>query len=150
MNKIRLNTLSISQKIFVSAMLCVAGFSYIALLGSIYIDTNMEIANIIKGYGSQDWTELTIHSFTFLHWFVATFSLAGAIFLISSYSEKIKTVFALIIPASIIVDIAAQWVIGMWKGFAYILFACGIILALSFLTMFVLTQYDIWLNKKKD
>ncbi len=145
MEKIKLRNMPLSVKIFVSLMLCIAGLSYLTLLGSIYIDTDLKVVNIIKGYADMEYMELTAHSFKYIFWFFGMFSIVGASFLLTSYSEKVKRVFATIVPLFIVSDIGSMWLVSKSHWFAYQLFASGAVLATSFLTMFLLAQYEIWI-----
>jgi hypothetical protein len=108
----------------------------------------MKIANVIEGYGSFEFIELIEHSFKYIFWFICTFTITVSVFLLTSYTEKIKRVFAVLIPLFIISDIGSMWLIRYCSFFAWQLYASGLILATSFLIMFLLTQYDLWLKKQ--
>ena len=53
--------------------------------------------------------ELTQHTFLHLFWFFGIFSITGMLFLLTSYTEKTKRIFAILVPILIISDLAAQW-----------------------------------------
>lgn len=141
----------LSVRLFVSLLLCVLGLSYLSLLGSIWIDTEMKISNIIEGYGSFEYMELIDHSFKYLLWFVGIFTITVSLFLFTSYSEKVKRVFAVAVPLFIISDIASMWLI-CYVGdiFAWQLYGSGLALAILFLLMFACIQFDIWIKKSKE
>lgn len=138
-----------SLKIFASLLLCLTGFSYLILLASIWSDTGMRIAQIAEAYGTMDTIELVEHSFKYLFWFMGTFGIAGFLFLLTSYPEKIKRVFAVLIPALIFSDVGSAWLIRDAAVFAWVLAASGFLLAVSFLLLFFLIQCDLWLRKTK-
>jgi hypothetical protein len=148
MELIKLKDAPLSIRLFLSLLLCVIGLSYLTLLGSIWIDTEMKISNIIEGYGSFEFIELIEHSFKYIFWFISTFTITVAIFLLTSYAENLKRIFAIVVPLFIISDIGSMWLIRYCSYFAWQLYASGLILASSFLSMFLLIQYDLWLKKK--
>lgn len=139
-----------SSKLFITLLLCVAGFCYLALLGSIWNDTQMKIPLIVEAYGTMAQSELVEHTFRYMFWFLGIFTLTGFLFLMSSYSEKIKTSFAVLIPLLILTDIASAWLIGRQEAFARLMFASGFSLACLFLTMVVLILYELWFQKTRD
>jgi hypothetical protein len=144
---IRLKDMPLSVRLFISLLLCVIGLSYLTLLGNIWVDTEMKISNIIEGYGSFEAIELVEHSFKYIFWFTGTFTITVFIFLFTSYSEKFKRLFGVVIPIFIISDIGSMWLIRYSSFFAWQLYASGLILATCFLTMFLLIQYDLWFKK---
>jgi hypothetical protein len=148
MGLFKLKEMPLSVKLFTSLILCVVGLSYLTLLGSIWIDTEMKISNIIEGYGSFETIELIEHSFKYIFWFICTFTITISIFLLTSYSDKLKRIFAVLVPLFIVSDIGSMWLIRYCSFFAWQLYISGLTLATSFLTMFLLIQYDLWLKKK--
>jgi hypothetical protein len=148
MEWVRLKDMPPSMRLFMSLLLCVIGLSYLTLLGSIWIDTEMRISNVIEGYGSFEFIELIEHSFKYIFWFMGTFAITVFMFLFTSYPEKLKGFFAMAVPLFIISDIGSMWLIRYSSFFAWQLYASGLILATCFLTMFSLIQYDLWLKKK--
>jgi len=139
----------VSFKLFATMLLCLIGLSYLTILGSIWIDTEMKIVNIIDGYGSFEVIELLEHSSRFLSLFIVIFSITIYLFLNTEYSEKVKKLFSVIIPVFIISDIGSMWLIGHASIFATILAFSGTLLASAFLTMFFLIQYDLWMRQDK-
>lgn len=125
-------------------MLCLLGVNYFLLLAQIRLDTGMNIVGILQAYRGFDPTELIEHSAKYLFWFLGTFGAAGFLFLITSYSDKIKKFFAIIVPLTIASDIASMWLIRYHDWFAWQLFGSGFVLASSFLIMFCLIQHELW------
>lgn len=142
-----LHALPRSFKLFISLLLCVSGLCYLTLLASIFNDTGMQMANIIEAYGTFGPIEFVEHSFKYMFWFMGTFAVTGFIFLLTCYSEKLKSVFAVLVPVFIITDISAPWLIRYHSIFAWQLVFAGVALALCFFVMFLLIQYDIWFMK---
>ncbi len=136
--------LPVSMKIFVSSFICIIGLSYCALLGNIWLETEMSIPLIIEGYGDFESMGLIDHSFRYLSWFAATFAITVLLFLLTRASESLKRIFATTIPLLILSDIGSAWLIRYNDIFAWQLALSGFMLALSFLTMFLYVQYDLW------
>lgn len=149
MELIKLKDAPLSIRLFIGLLLCLIGLSYLTLLGSIWIDTEMKVSNIIEGYGSFESIELIEHSFKYLFWFICTFAIVGCLFLLTSYPERLKRVFGVLVPLFIVCDIGSMWVIRYFDFFAWQLYASGLILAASFLTMFLLIQYDLWFKRSR-
>ncbi len=148
MREIRLREAALSVRLFISLLLCVMGLSYLTLLGSIWIDTELKVSYVIEGYGSFESIELIEQSFKYIFWFICTFTIAVSLLLMTSYPEKIKRCFAVVVPLFIISDIGSMWLIRYCSFFAWQLYASGMVLATCFLVMFLLIQYDLWLKKK--
>jgi glucan phosphoethanolaminetransferase (alkaline phosphatase superfamily) len=144
---LRLGHLPRSMKLFMSLMLLVAGLAYFAFLASIWQDTEMKIPLIVEAYGSMESLELIQHSFQYLFWFFGIFAVTGTCFLLTRYREKIKRRLALAVPLLILADIGSAWLIRYHTGFAAGMYLCGVLLALSFLLMFGMIQYDLWLRR---
>lgn len=148
MKPITLKDAPLSFRIFTSLLLCVIGLTYLTLLGSIWIDTEMKISHIIEGYGSFEFIELIEHSFKYFFWFVCIFAIIVFLFLLTSYSEKLKRFFAVAVPLLIVSDLSAMWLISYVKAiFAWQLYISGLMLAASFFALFLFIQYDLWLKK---
>ncbi|MFT5207190.1 MAG: hypothetical protein ACI9CF_000939 [Candidatus Omnitrophota bacterium] len=136
--------LPISTKMFISSFMCVIGLSYCALLGNIWVETEMSIPLIIEGYGDFEFMGLIDHTFRYLSWFVATFAITVLLFLFTRASEQLKRIFAAVVPVLILSDIGSAWLIRYNDLFAWQLALSGLMLALCFLTMFLRVQYDLW------
>ncbi len=132
------------MKFFVSLMLCLLGVNYLLLLIQIWLDTGMTVDGILRAYRSFEPGELVEHSAKYLFWFLWTFGVSGFLFFNTSYFEKIKRVFAILVPLTIASDIASMWLIRYFDWFAWQLFGSGFVLAASFLGMFCLIQYELW------
>ena len=150
MKEFKLKEAPASVRWFVSLVLCVMGLSYLTLLAGIWFDTNMKIAQIMEGYSSFAAMELVNHCHEYFFWFLFHFITVMTIFFFTSYSEKIKRFFAVLVPVFIVSDIGSMWLIRyVAKGFAWQLFISGLVLAITFLSLFLLIQYDLWLKREK-
>lgn len=149
MELVKLKEMPLSLRAFISLILCVIGLSYLTLLGSIWVDTEMKISKIIEAYGSFEFSELIEHSFKYIFWFIGTFTITVLIFLFTSYPGKLKRFFSFLVPLLIISDIGSMWLIRYWsKGwFSWQLYLSGMSLAGLFLLMFILINYDLWSKK---
>ncbi len=147
----KLKEMPLSVRVFVSLILCVIGLSYLTLLGSVWVDTEMKISNIMEAYGSFEFTELIEHSFKYIFWFICIFTITVSVLLLTSYPEKLKRFFSFLVPLLIISDIGSMWLIRYWSRawFSWQLYLSGMSLAVLFLIMFLLINYDIWLKKAK-
>lgn len=151
MDKFQLSAAPISLKLFLTSFLCLSGLVYLVLLIHIWIDTAMVVDNIAKAYGTFDFNELVDHSRQFLPYYgIFIFLIPTLLFLFTSYDEKLKSFFAIFIPAVIVVDVGSMWLIRYVHAgiFSWALFFAGALLGFSFLSLFLLTLYDIWLKKE--
>lgn len=143
-----LSALPFSFRLFTSLMLCVIALCYASLLYSIYQDTEMQISYIIEGYGGMGDIELTHHTFKYMYWFVGIFTITTILFLLTEVSEKMKIIFAWLIPALITLDIGSAWLIRHNPAFAWMMYGSGMLLVISFIIMFNLIQIDLWKKSK--
>lgn len=151
MEKVKLASAPISLKLFVTVLLCVIGLTYLALLTHIWIDTEMKVANIATAYGQFEFGELAQHSHEYLPYYaIYIFFFPTLVFLFTSYSEGLKRFFAVFPLAMTVVDIGSMWLIRYFHAgiFSWVLFFAGMILGLSFFSLFLLILYDIWLKKE--
>lgn len=149
MDSFRISKAPVSIKLLATVLCCIVGLTYITLLANIYIDTEMKPSLIIEAYGQMEYTELSDIAHNYLPYYaVFLFVLPVTMFMFTSYSEKIKRFFAVFPFLVIAADISSMYLIHyLWKGFAYVLWIAGTCLALTFLSLFVLNLYDIWLRK---
>jgi hypothetical protein len=134
-------------RIFISLFLCLLGLAYAAFLGGIWIDTQMQPSIIAEGYRDMGVMELTAHTFRYLGWFTAVFAVVGGLFLATGHEERWKRFAAVWMPFWVVSDIAAAWLIRLEAFFAWQLFVSGLVLAVTFLALFVLIQRELWLKK---
>ena len=135
---------SLSVRLFTSLFLCILGMAYGVFLAQIWIDTGMQISLIAEGYRDFGFIELVSHSFQYLGWFAVVFAILVGAFLLSSFSDKMKSFFVLWTFGWVLSDIGATWLIRFNDFFAYQLYISGAALAVSFMALFLLIQYDIW------
>ncbi len=147
MEFMKLKDAPLSMRLFLGLFLYILGISYLSLLSGIWIDTKMKIANIAEGYSLFEISELVEHSFKYLSWFISTFGIVVTLFLLTSWDEKLKRFFAVLIPVLIILDMGSMWLIRYSSFFSWQLFVAGFLLALSFFAMFTLIQIDLWGKK---
>jgi len=150
MENFRLSRAPISAKLLATALLCTVGLIYLSLLLHIWQDTEMKPSLIAKGYGSMEAMELTEHTHRYLPYYaIYLFVIPVILLMFTSYSEKIKRIFAVLPFVLIFVDIGSMWLIPyLSKGFfSWVLLFAGTFLGLTFLSLFILNTYDIWLRK---
>ena len=139
----------LSFRLFASLFLSILGMAYGVFLAQIWIDTGMQISLIAEGYRDFGFIELVSHSFQYLGWFAVVFAVLAGAFLLTSFSEKLKSFFIIWTCAWVISDIGATWLIRYHDFFAYQLFFSGVALAVSFSALFLLIQYDIWFKPNR-
>jgi len=149
MENLKLSRMPVSMKLFLTTLLCAVGLVYLTLLVHIWQDTQMKPSLIAKGYCSMEAMELTDHCHKYLPYYVFyVFLVPTALFMVTSYSEKIKRFFAVEPFLLIIIDIASMCLIPcVSQGFAWMLWFAGTFLGITFLMLFVLDLYDMWLKK---
>lgn len=138
------------MKLFMTTLLCMVGLVYLSLLLHIWQDTEMKPALIAKAYGSMESLELADHTHKYLPYYALyLLALPAALFMFTGYSEKIKRIFAVLPFLLIIIDIGAMWLIPYVNQvfFSWVLTFAGTFLALTFLVLYLLDIYDIWLGK---
>jgi hypothetical protein len=136
-----------SFRLFVSLMLCVVSLSYLALLSGIAFDTEMKVGLIIEAYQTFDTIELIEHTIKYLPLYIGVFGVTLFLFMFTSYPEKMKRMFACLVPMAIVSDVASMWLIRYNTFFGWQLFVSGLVLAFSFLTLFLLIQRDLWIRR---
>lgn len=135
-------------RLFIGLFFCLWGLAYAAFLGQIWLDTRMSIGTIAETYGQMGPGEFVTHAFQYLAWFAAVFTPALGVFILTSFSERLKVFFAAWVPLWIAADLVSTWLIRVHEGFAYALFVSGLVLAVSFLALFLFVQYDLWLKPR--
>lgn len=109
----------------------------------------MQVALIAQGYGSFETAELAEHTFKYLFWMIGVWGMTLGIFLLSGYTEKMKRLVAVLVPVFIISDIGSMWFVRFSSWFAAQMFFFGFMLALTFLVLFVLIQWQLWFGLPK-
>ncbi len=138
-----------SLKLLVTSVLLVVGLVYLTLLTHIWIDTDMKPSNIAEAYGGMEYIELTDHAHTYLPYYSLFLFLPPVLILMfTSYPERLKQFFAVFPFVVSVVDIASMYLIPyLWSGFAWVLFLAGTTLGVTFMLLFVLNLYDVWLRR---
>jgi len=150
MENFRLSRAPISMKLLMTTLLCIVGLVYISLLLHIWQDTEMKPSLIAEGYGSMESMELADHTHKYLPYYaIFLFAIPTILFMFTSYSEKLKRILALLPFVLILIDIGSMWLIPyLSQGiFSWALLFAGTFLGLTFLLLFGLDIYDIWLKK---
>lgn len=153
MGNFRLSRAPVSMKLFLTSLLCIVGLIYISLLVHIWQDTDMKPSMIAKAYGSMESLELTDHTHKYLPYYALyLFAIPAVLFMLTSYSEKIKSFFAVLPFFLIVIDIGSMWLIPYVSDnlFSWVLLFAGTLLGITFLLLFMLDIYDIWLRKSAD
>ena len=149
MEKFRLSSAPLSTKLLVTSLLCVIGLTYLLLVVHIWIDTEMRPSFVSEAYGGMEYIELTDHAHYYLPYYALfLFAIPITIFMATSYSEKVKSIFAVYPFIVIVIDIASMYLIPyLWLGFGMVLWLAGTCLGLTLVALFLLTMYDVWLRK---
>jgi len=149
MSNLRLSNAPISVKLLVTSLICVIGLTYLTLVVHIYIDTEMRPSLVAESYGGMEYIELTDHAHNYLPYYALfLFAIPIAVFMFTSYSEKIKCFLAVFPFVVIVIDIGSMYLIPyLWTGFAMVLWLAGSFLGITLVIVFLLTLYDVWLRK---
>ena len=143
---------SLSVKLLVTMALLGIGITYLVLALHIFIDTSFKVSIIKEAYGTMEWTELADHTHKYFPYYgIYIFAFALFIFVLgTSYPEWLKITAAVVPTILIVLDIGSMWAIRFINAeiFSWVLFLAGNFLALSFAAIFLLTMYDIWIQKK--
>jgi len=150
MNEFTLSNARLSVKLLMTMLLIVIGLTYLTLVVHIWIDTEMNPTLVNEAYGGMEYIELTDHAHFYLPYYsIFLFCIPVALFMFTSFSEKLKIFFATIPFVVIIIDISSMYLIPyLWIGFAWVLVFAGTILGLSYLSLFLMNMYDLWLRGK--
>ncbi len=152
MENLRISKAPISAKLLMTTLLCMVGLIYLSLLLHIWQDTEMKPALIAKAYGSMESMELADHTHKYLPYYALyLLALPAALFMLTSYSENMKRIFAVLPFVVIIIDIGAMWLIPYAHQvfFSWVLTFAGAFLALTFFALFLMDVYDIWFKKSQ-
>lgn len=151
MEYFKLKNADLNIKLFVTLFLCIMGLSYLTLIMSIAVDTGMKVTLIKECYAGFGFSELVEQAHKYIFWFLLTFSPVIALFLGTGFPAKLKTLFVVAPMLLIISDIGSMWLIHYAnpEWFCWQLYFSGLFLAVMFLLMFLLINYDIWLRKVK-
>lgn len=149
MNNFKLSSAPLSTKLLVTSLLCIIELIYLVLVVHIWIDTELKPSMVAESYGYMEYIELTDHAhFYFPYYALFIFAIPLAIFMFSSYNEKIKSFFAVFPFIVIFIDIASMYLIPyLWTGFAMVLWLAGTCLGTMLFILFILIMYDVWLRK---
>lgn len=149
MDNFRLSRTKISFKLFTTALLCTIGLVYMLLLLNIWQDTKMKPSIIEQAYGTMEAIELAHNTSQHLPFYtIFLFAFPAGIFMFTSFPEKTKRILAVLPFVLIITDVSSMWMIPyVSKAFSWVLWFAGTCLAITFLTLFALNLYDIWLRK---
>jgi len=153
MEKFRLSRAPISMKLLMTSLLCIVGLVYISLLLHIWQDTEMKPSLIAKGYGSMESIELADHTHKYLPYYaVYLFAIPTILLMFTSYSEKIKRIFAVLPFILILIDIGSMWLIPYVNQvfFSWVLLFAGTFLGFIFLLLFILNIFDIWFRRETN
>ncbi len=149
MENIRLSNLTLSKKLLVTSLMCIIGLTYLTLVVHIFIDTEFRPSLVAESYGYMEYIELTDHAHFYLPYYALwIFAIPVFIFMMSSYSEKLKCFFAVFPFIIVAIDIASMYLIPyLWKGFAMVLWLAGTCLGTTLFILFILIMYDVWLRR---
>ena len=149
MNNFKLSKAALSTKLLVTSLLCIIELIYLVLVVHIWIDTELKPSMVAEAYGYMEYIELTDHAHFYLPYYAFfIFAIPLTIFMLTSYSEKVKCFFAVFPFLVIVVDIASMYLIPyLWTGFAMVLWLAGTCLGTTLFILFILIMYDVWLRR---
>ncbi len=149
MKNFRFSTSLLSVKLLITMLLSMIGLIYTTLILQKWFDTGEWPFMVAEGYQYMEYIELTDQAHFYLPYYgLFIFAIPIFVLMFTSYSEKVKSFFAVFPFVVIIIDSASTFLIPyVWKGFALVLWMTGTILGITLLTLFILVIYDIWFRK---
>ncbi|MCA9395999.1 MAG: hypothetical protein KC649_02415 [Candidatus Omnitrophica bacterium] len=128
-------------KVFAGCFLRLTALAYAFFLFKIWVDTEFRHDLIVEAYGEMGLFELVYHSYQYLFWFSAAFGSVVGVFMFTPYSARLKQLLTVWTCFWIVTDIASAWLITVHAGFAWLLYASGVVLAVTFLIVYLMTQH---------
>ena len=156
MQEFKLSAAKASTKILVTAFLIVMGLGYLMALVNVWSKTGFTYQGVVEHLcGSEEemiypkeFSELVESSHVHLFAHPPMFLLLGAILLFTSLSERLKKLLVPIPFIAIVLDIGSFWLTRyVAPGFAALTLFAGMLMGLSFLALFVIPLYEMWLRK---
>ncbi len=149
MKNFKLSSAQISVKLLVTTLICVIGLIYITLIVQKWVDTGEWPFMVAEGYKNMEYIELTDQAHFYMPYYgLFIFAIPIIVLMLTSYSEKVKSFFAVFPFVIIIIDSASTFLIPyVWRGFALVLWLTGTCLGITLLTLFILVIYDMWFRK---
>lgn len=149
MYNLKLSTVSLHVKLFLTSLICIIGLIYLSLVMQKWIDTGEWPFMVAEGYQYMEYIELTDYAhFNMPYYAIFIFTIPITLFMFTSFGEKTKVFFAVVPFLVIALDTASIFLIPyVWLGFALLLWFTGTFLGLTLLTLFILTLYDMWFRK---
>lgn len=151
MDNFKLSQLPIRFKLLASTLLCIIGLIYIILVVNIHIDTELKPSIIIEAYGDMEYIELSANAHNDLpHYSLLIFAIPVFLFMFTSYSKKLKRFIAIFPFVMIVIDVGSMYLIPYLNKFifSYLLWIAGTCLAITFLLLFIVIQFDMWFKKQ--
>ncbi len=146
MKDFKLSHASINIKLFITSLLCILGLVYITLLITVYIDTEFKPSFIKEAYGEMEYIEIShiVHN-ALPYYAIFLFAIPVFLFMFTSFSKKVKSFFAVFPFIVMVLDVGSMYLIPyVSKEFCYVLWFAGLCLAVTFLSLFILINYDMW------
>ncbi len=159
MNQINLYGMSKDKKLLVTLFLLCMALSYLVALVNVYEKTHFTLSGTAEHYvGNEEemifekgFSEMIEITHPHLLGMSMMFLLLCTIFSFSSASELLKKFIVFLAFGSIILDLGSAWLIRYVSSqFAILMVIAGILMAFSFLFLFLIPLKDIWLTKKES
>jgi hypothetical protein len=149
MNDLKLSSLTLKVKIYVTGLLTLVGLTYLMLVLHKWLDTGGWPYKVAEGFQYMEYIELTDHVHIFFpYYWLFVFAIPITLFMLTSFSENIKRFFALFPFLVIVVDSACVYLIPyVSTGFAMLLWLTGVILGFTLLALLMFNFYDLWFRK---
>ena len=149
MNNFKLSSSSLYIKLFLTALICLIGLTYLVLVLNKWLDTGGWPYKVAEGYQYMEYIELTDHVHVILpYYWLFVFAIPITLFMLTTFSETLKRFFAVFPFIIIVIDSACVYLIPyVWDGFAMVLWLTGVTLGVTLLALFILDFYEIWFRK---
>ncbi|MCK5527369.1 MAG: hypothetical protein KAJ05_09480 [Candidatus Latescibacteria bacterium] len=156
MQDFKLSTAKTSTKLLVTVFLLTMGLGYLMAMVNVGVQAGFTyqsvsehmIGNEEEMIYPKEFASLVGTSHTHLFGHPPMFLLLGAIFLLTSVSEKFKKILLPIPFIAVVLDMGSLWLTRyVAPGFAYLTIFSGMVMGLSFFVLFVIPLYEMWLKK---
>jgi hypothetical protein len=147
---IRLMAFPPSAKVLITLVLLMFSLVHVFGLWDAYLQTHSVFDSAEEYFSYMKLTKLISLSHPHLFGFALMYLLVGSLFILTSWSEPVKS-FILTIPIlSAVFDVLSWWMIKMVSAdFELLTIFTGITFSLGFGTMTLLILYEMWLMKQR-
>ncbi len=140
-----------SAKVLITLPLVIYGFVHLLALFTAYLQTQVDWASTEEYFFYMKLSKLSAMSHVHLFGHATMYTLVGLSFLLTRVPEKLKIAVLAIPVVSAPLDVYSWWLMKFISArFEFISMVSGMLFSLGFLTMAVITFYEVWLRDPLD